>query len=161
MVEQARKIVPIASVQVPYSMILRDIEKELVPYCIQNEIGILAYSPLQRGVLTGKFTSEHAFSEGDHRASQMQYKPAAIELINRFLSEIKPLADSKAVSIGQLVLKWTLMKPGISAVLVGARNASQVTENARANDMVLTDHEINTIDDKLILLNEQLRQLPK
>lgn len=139
--------------QVPYSMVMRDFEKEVVPLCLQRNVGILAYSPLQRGVLTGKFRPGQSFNEGDHRANQPHYKPENIERINAFLATIKPIADKHQASLSQLVLRWTLHQPGITAVLAGARNESQVADNAGATNLMLTNDELRLIDsglDKLL-----------
>lgn len=135
--------------QVPYSMLTRDIEQEVVPLCMQRGVGILAYSPLQRGVLTGKFQPGQAFNNGDHRAAQPHYKPENIARINTFLSSIKPIAETHKASISQLVLNWTLCQPGISAVLAGARNPTQVADNAGAVNFQLSADELRAIDNEL------------
>lgn len=71
--EAARKVCPIASNQPPYSMLVRDIEKEVVPYCVEHNIALIVYSPLQRGLLTGKFNPDVQFKDGDHRAKQAHF----------------------------------------------------------------------------------------
>lgn len=152
LLDSARKTFELASDQVPYSMLRRDIEKELVPYCIANNTGIIAYSPLQRGVLTGKFKPGHKFSDGDTRAGLPWYKKENIERINNFLSDIKPIADEKKASITQLVLRWTLQQPGINCILAGARNPEQVVDNAGTMHFRLTEEEINFINEKLDML---------
>ena len=152
LLDEARKFINIASNQMPYSMLRRDIENELVPYCIENNTGILAYSPLQRGILTGKFNTNHSFPEGDTRATLPWYKKENLIKINRFLSDLKPLAREKEASVSQLVLRWTLQQPGISCVLSGARNPEQVEENAGALRFSLSDEEIININKNLDLL---------
>jgi aryl-alcohol dehydrogenase-like predicted oxidoreductase len=143
---RAHKQVIQVSNQVPYSMVLRDIEEELVPYCIENHIGILAYSPLQRGLLTGKITPEYHFNEGDHRPNTPHFKPQNINKVNAFLEQIKPIADGYNATLAQLVLHWTVRQPGITSALAGARNARQIEENAGAMDFSLREDEINTIN---------------
>jgi len=145
----ADNVISLASNQVPYSMINRDIEKDVVPYCIENNIGILAYSPLQRGVLTGKFTSDHKFNEGDNRADLPYFKGENLKKINAFLDKIKPLANDKNASLSQLVINWTLNQPGITVALVGARNAGQVKENIKAAEIQLNDDELSFINKEL------------
>ncbi len=137
-------------------MLRRDIEKELVPYCISNNIGIIAYSPLQRGVLTGKFKPGHKFSDGDTRAGLPWYKKDNIERINIFLSDIKPIADEKKASITQLVLRWTLQQPGITCILAGARNPEQVVDNAGTMNFSLTEEEIKSINENLDKLIDEI-----
>ncbi len=132
--------------QVPYSMVERKIEADVVPYCLEHEQGILAYSPLQRGILTGKITDDYPFEEGDHRPNTLHFKPQNRKTINAFLQKIKPIADGYSVSLTQLVINWTIQQPAVVAALVGARNPQQVAENAKAVDFMLSADEINQIN---------------
>ena len=147
--KEAEQVVSLASNQVPYSMVLRDIEKEIVPYCREHEKAIIAYSPLQRGLLTGKIKPGHVFNEGDTRAGNRFYTDVNIGKINSFLNKIKPLAESKGASLSQLVIAWTIRQPGITVALVGARNAAQAIQNARAAQISLKHEEILFINDHL------------
>ncbi|TRZ42492.1 aldo/keto reductase [Robertkochia solimangrovi] len=144
--KQADKVVDIVSNQVPYSMVKRRIEKELVPCCLDWEKGILAYSPMERGLLTGKFAADHHFPEGDHRGSNPTFSSENIKKVNAFLDKIKPIAEAKGVSLAQLVLKWTVMQPGITIALAGARSPEQSVENAKAADIKLSEEEISLIN---------------
>jgi len=146
---EAEQSIKLASNQVPYSMVKRDIEKDVVPYCIEQKKSILAYSPLERGLLTGKMKPGHAFAEGDHRAGLYFFKEENLKRTNAFLDKIKPIADGKGISIGQLVILWTLEQPGITIALVGARNSEQAVQNARAIDASLTQEEIAFITSEL------------
>jgi aryl-alcohol dehydrogenase-like predicted oxidoreductase len=150
--EEASKYIPLVSNQVPYSMVKREIEADLVPYCIKNNKSILAYSPLERGLLTGKMKPGHKFSEGDHRQSISFYKDENLKRTNDFLNLIKPIADEKRITLGQLIILWTLEQPGITIALVGARNAEQAIENAKAIDTSLTKEEISRISGHLASL---------
>jgi aryl-alcohol dehydrogenase-like predicted oxidoreductase len=146
---RAGSVVPQASNQVPYSMVRREIEDEIVPYCIQNNIGILAYSPMQRGILTGKIKPGYQFKPGDNRPDTPHYKPENIRRINDFLDRIQPLAEDKGVSLAQLVLRWTLQMPGVSAVLAGIRNEAQLMENVAAMQFTLSSEEMDIINKHL------------
>lgn len=148
-VKEASKYIDIVSNQVPYSMVKRGIEKETVPYCIENNISILAYSPLERGLLTGKMKPGHEFAEGDHRADLYFFTDENLKRADAFLEKIKHLADEKNASLAQLVIRWTVEQPGITIALVGARNAEQSVENAHAIDVKLTNDEIEEIRKKL------------
>ena len=148
-IEKAQSVVSLASNQVPYSMVLRTIEKEIVPYCISNNMGILAYSPLQRGLLTGKITEDYKFNSGDHRADNKFFQQPNLGIINRFLNDIKPIAEKYKASLSQLVINWTIRQPGITAALVGARNEEQVVHNAQSLQFNLTTDELNTIKTNL------------
>ena len=153
--QEAEKYIDLASDQVPYSMVNRDIEDEVIPWCIKNNKSVIAYSPLQRGLLTGKFKPGHQFNEGDHRADQHYFKDENLKRTNEFLDRIKPMADEKGLTLAELVILWTVEQPGITIALVGARNASQAVQNARAMNSQLSDEEIEIINrelDKLILV---------
>lgn len=143
--EEAEKYVSLVSNQVPYSMVKRDIETELVPYCIAHEKSILAYSPLERGLLTGKMKPGHQFSEGDHRQTLPYFKEENLKRTNEFLEKVKYIADDKQLTLGQLVILWTLQQPGITITLVGARNKDQALQNAKAIDSQLSQEEVEVI----------------
>ncbi len=149
---EAEKTITLVSNQVPYSMVKREIEKELVPHCIQNNKAILAYSPLERGLLTGKMKPGYKFGEGDHRANLYFFNDENIKRTSVFLDKIKPIAEAKSITLSQLILSWTLAQPGITIALVGARNAEQAVANAKAGDITLSAEEIKTINSHLAKL---------
>jgi aryl-alcohol dehydrogenase-like predicted oxidoreductase len=149
LMEEAAKYIDLVSDQVSYSMVKRDIEQELVPYLIKNNKSVLAYSPLQRGLLSGKLKPGHSFAEGDTRVDQPYYSDKNIPLINAFLQKIKPLADDKKATLSQLVIRWTIEQPGITIALVGARNAAQSIENAQSAQLQLSIEEISFINSEL------------
>ncbi len=142
---EAEKTIKLASNQVPYSMLLRDIEKDLVPYCIENKKAVIAYSPLQRGLLTGKIKPGHKFNEGDTREGSRFYTEENIKRTNLFLDKLRPLAESKGATLAQLVLRWTVSQPGITIALAGARNAEQAVQNAKAASIVFSADELAEI----------------
>jgi aryl-alcohol dehydrogenase-like predicted oxidoreductase len=149
---EARKHVNIISNQVPYSMVRREIDDAIVPFCIENNISILAYSPLERGLLTGKLKQDHKFADGDHRADIHYFLEENIKRTNQFLDKIKTIALEKNASLSQIVLRWTIEQPGIVIALAGARNAEQAIQNAKAIDIKLTREEI-------IFINQELEKL--
>jgi aryl-alcohol dehydrogenase-like predicted oxidoreductase len=142
---EALQTLDIVSNQVPYSMVNRGIEEKIVPFCRQHNLGILAYSPMERGLLSGKMKPGQQFAEGDHRAGNRFFTDESIERTNRFLEKIKPLAESKGATLAQLVLRWTVAQPGITIALAGARNAGQSVQNAQAIQVTLSPEEIQTI----------------
>lgn len=144
-VEEALKTIQIASNQVPYSMVNRNIEMDLVPQAIEKNIGIIAYSPLQRGLLTGKIKPGHKFSEGDSREGNRFYTDENIERTQQLLKKILPIAEKHETTLTQLVIKWTIHRPGVACVLVGARDEDQVNDNAQALSISLTDEELEAI----------------
>lgn len=147
--QEAAQTIHLVSNQVPFSMVNRGIEEETVPYCIAHNKSILAYSPIERGLLTGKMTPGYKFAEGDHRASNKFFTDESIVSTNAFLQKIKPLADSKNATLAQLVIRWTLERTGITIALVGARNKEQALQNAKAINVSLTPDEINFINQQL------------
>jgi aryl-alcohol dehydrogenase-like predicted oxidoreductase len=157
---EADKYINLVSDQVPYNMVRRKIEQEVVPYCVETKKSILAYSPLERGLLTGKMRPGQKFDEGDHRAGVPLFTPENIKRVNNLLETIKPLADEKNATLNQLVLRWTLERPGINVVLVGARNAVQAISNAQAANVKLTKEEVGFISKQVDKL-EIVREPPK
>lgn len=147
--KEAEQYHDIVSNQVPYSMLQRDIEEKVVPYCIEHGLGILAYSPLQRGLLTGKMEPGQDFSEGDHRAGNPYFSDENIRRTNVFLDKIRPIAANHDATLAQLTIRWTIQQPGITIALVGARNVEQAIQNAKAADIKLSDEEIATINSEL------------
>jgi len=147
--EQASSVVELSSNQVPYSMVRRDIEQDVLPWCMDHDCGILAYSPLQRGLLTGKITPDYPFAPGDNRPETPHFKINNLIKTNKFLDKIKPLAEEKGATLSQLVIAWTLCQPGITVALVGARNEEQVKQNAGALDVKLSADELDEISREL------------
>lgn len=147
--KEAEENFPVQADQLPYSMVRRDIEKDLIPYAIEKEKSILAYSPLQRGLLTGKFNPDSALGEGDNRKDSRYFTVHNIQRVNHFLSKIRPIAEEHQISLVQLVLNWTISQPGITVALAGARTPEQVEENARAAEFTLTENQMDTINKHL------------
>lgn len=146
---RANAITPLATSQPPYSMVLRDAEEDVIPWCRANNVGVIVYSPLQRGLLTGKIKPGHVFAEGDHRADNVFFKPENVQTVNEFLNAIRPIADAHDATLAQLAIAWTIRRPGITAALVGARNTKQASENAAAMQLALTNDELAQIDRRL------------
>lgn len=144
-VGEALKTIQIASNQVPYSMINRNIEMNVVEQAIEKELGIIAYSPLQRGLLTGKIKPGHKFSEGDTRDGNRFYTDENIKRANKLLQKIAPIAEKYDATLSQIVIKWTIHRPGIACVLVGARDEHQVNDNAQCLSISLTNEELEEI----------------
>ncbi len=144
---EAEKIVKLASNQIPFSMVNRVMENETIPYCIEHKKSVLAYSPLQRGLLTGKIKTGQVFEEGDTRNGNRFYTDEFITKANQLLAKLKPLADEKNATLSQLVLRWTVERPGVTIALAGARNAQQSIQNAGAMKFDLSKEEISFINE--------------
>jgi aryl-alcohol dehydrogenase-like predicted oxidoreductase len=150
--QEAEKTIRLASNQVPYSMVYRNIEKDLVPYTIKNNKAIIVYSPLQRGLLTGKIKPGQLFNSGDTRQGNPFYTDENIKRVNAFLDKLRPLAESKKATLSQLVIRWTIDQPGITIALVGARNSQQAIENAGAGNIKLSLADLQIINEELSAL---------
>lgn len=144
-VDEALKTIDLASNQVPYSMIKRGNEKNVIPQAIENGMHILPYSPLQRGLLTGKITPGYKFTGYDTRKSDKYFTDENIRRVNNLLDKIRPIAQQHNATLAQLVINWTVNQPGMGCVLVGARNPKQVKDNAGSMDFTLTEEELNQI----------------
>ncbi|OPB94699.1 aldo/keto reductase [Elizabethkingia ursingii] len=146
-VAEARQSLNIASNQIGYSMLSRGIENDLVPYALENDLGIIVYSPMERGLLTGKYFKDGKLKDNDHRNGYFQQFD--LEKVKTFLETITPIAEDKNATLSQLVLRWTSLQPAITVVLAGARNAEQAAANAKAMDINLTAEELAFINTEL------------
>ncbi len=156
-IEEARQVLPLASDQPPYSMLRRDIETDVVPYCREHAVGILAYSPLQNGILSGKVTPDRTFPESDLRSSDPYYEQANRKRILDFLEEtVRPIADRHEATVAQIVIAWTIRQPGITCALVGCRKPEHAEDNARSAAVELTGEETERITDDLDGLSLEL-----
>lgn len=145
--KEASRTLKVASNQVAYSMLNRAIEKDLVPYSLETETGIIVYSPMERGLLTGKYFRDSKLKENDHRNGY--FTQFDLPKVEAFLKAIEPIAQAKGATLSQLVLRWTALQPGVSVVLAGARNAEQAIVNAQAVNFQLTEEELKLINDEL------------
>lgn len=145
LVEEAQKTIQLASNQVPYSLINRDIENNVLPQAIRKGLSIIPYSPLQRGLLTGKIKPGHQFGEGDTREGNRFYTDENISRTNALLEKIRPIAEKYKATLAQLIINWTTRQPGIGCVLVGARNKEQVKDNVGALSFTLSAEDLRLI----------------
>jgi aryl-alcohol dehydrogenase-like predicted oxidoreductase len=143
--EEACQYGQIDSLQPPYSLFWRQIEQETLPYCVENNISILAYSSLAQGILTGKFPPNHQFAEGDHRGKNKLFLPENWHRIQTALSQLHPLAQQYNCTLGQLAIAWLINQPNTNAI-VGARNAEQVKINASAIKVKMSLEDLQKID---------------
>lgn len=143
--EEASQYGRIDSLQPPYSLFWRQVETDAMPYCVENNISILAYSSLAQGLLTGKFDRNHQFVEGDHRAKNKLFQGENYQRAQQALDQLRPLAEAHHCTLAQLSLAWLIAQPQTNAI-AGARNAAQATANAKATEIKLSEAEIQTID---------------
>jgi myo-inositol catabolism protein IolS len=136
----------IDSVQPPYSLFWRWAETELVPFCIEHDITILAYSALAQGLLTGRFGAEHRFAPEDNRAKNQLFQGETYARALEAIELMKPIAASLGTTVGNLALAWLLHQPQTCAI-VGARHPEQVLENLKAAELSLDPSILEMLDD--------------
>jgi methylglyoxal reductase len=145
-VEHLRAYGQIDSDQEKYSLLDRDIERNgSLDHCRENNIAVLAYSPLANGLLTGKIRPDRQYNAGDLRKMNRRFMAASVERVNAMLEQLRPIAERHRATLGQLVIAWTFSQPGMTCVLCGARDAQQAAENAAAGQIALSPDEIETI----------------
>jgi aryl-alcohol dehydrogenase-like predicted oxidoreductase len=160
-VEQLKRVQaihPVASLQPPYNMLRRGIEEELLAYCAANDIGVIAYSPMQAGLLTGKFTKERVANlpDDDWRKRNSHFQEPELSANLALVEKLRPIAVRNGRTVAQLAIAWVLRRPEVTAAIVGARRPSQIEETAPAGDWVLSEEIIAEID---ALLMERERAL--
>jgi len=150
-IQRAQKVADIVSLQPPYNMLRRDTEKELLPYCGKNSVGVVVYSPMQKGLLTGKFTAEQVagLPEGDHRKIDPEFRGKAFSATLELVENLKPIAERNGTTLAQLAISWVLRRKEITAAIVGARRPPQTKETAPAADIDLDEETIEEIEELL------------
>ncbi len=143
--EEAAQYGRIDSIQPPYSLFWRYVEKDITPYCIEHKISILAYSSLAQGLLTGKFGKDHQFESGDHRTKNKLFQGENYDRAQQALERLRPIADRYQTSLGNLALAWLIAQPQTQAI-AGVRNATQASENASAGNLKLSVEDLAEID---------------
>ncbi len=146
-VEQLKRIAeihPVASLQPPYSMLRREAETDLLPYCRANGIGVIVYSPMQAGLLAGKFSKERvaALPEDDWRKTSSHFKEPELSRNLALVEGLSAVAARRGRSAAELAIAWVLRRPEVTAAIVGGRRPEQVEETAAAADWDLDPEEV-------------------
>jgi aryl-alcohol dehydrogenase-like predicted oxidoreductase len=147
-IKRLQKIHPVASLQPPYSMLHRKVEDELLNFCAQNNIGVVAYSPMQRGLLTGNFSQERLadLPLDDHRRRNSDFHEPKFTATLELVEQLKEIAERNGKTLAQLALSWVLRRPEVTAAIVGARRPQQILETAPASDWNLSKEDIEQIE---------------
>jgi aryl-alcohol dehydrogenase-like predicted oxidoreductase len=158
--DRIRKIAPVASLQPPYSMICREVENDLLGYYAKNHIGVVTYSPMQRGLLTGKFNKKRLseLAPDDHRLKSGDYQEPEFSATLALVDKLRPIAERNKRTLAQLAIAWVLRRPEVTAAIVGARSPSQIEETAPAGNWKLSKKDIAEIEK---LLAEREKKLTK
>ena len=152
---------PIASLQPPYSMIAREAEDEILPYCGQQGIGVICYSPMGKGLLTGRFDADRAaaLSAKDHRSRDPRFQPPQLEVNLTFVDELRQIAAGLGWTTAELAIAWTLRRPEVTAAIVGARRPNQIAETVVAGSRVLDEAAAAAVEMALQRREQELSAL--
>ena len=138
--------IPLASNQPKYSLVAREAENRILPWCREHGIGAIVYSPLEQGLLTGKVPAQRSFPLDDGRHKRATFTPENRARVNALLErEVLPIARRHKATLAQVVLAWTVAQPGVTSAIAGARTPEQALENAAAGSLVLDPLELGTI----------------
>jgi aryl-alcohol dehydrogenase-like predicted oxidoreductase len=149
-VEQLRRaqaIAPVTSLQPRYSLVHREVEDEILPYSLNEEIGVIVYSPMASGLLTGAMTCERAqnLPNDDWRKNHPDFTELDLSRNLALVERLRQLARRHNRSVGEVAIAWTLHNPAVTGAIVGARNARQAEEVMRAGDLHLSNEALNEI----------------
>lgn len=133
--------IPLASNQPKYSLLDLRIEKDVLPHCLKNQVGVVVYSPMAGGILSGRVSMDRTFSDSDGRSSDPLYHPENRIRVLDALAKVEMVADAHGVTLANLAVAWILHQPGVTGALVGARTPRQAEENAQAMAVELSDEE--------------------
>jgi aryl-alcohol dehydrogenase-like predicted oxidoreductase len=143
--ERCESIRHVDSLQPPYNLLLREIETEVLPWCGQNGTGVIAYSPMQNGLLSGTFDKSR-LAPDDFRNRSPWFQEPDLSRHLAFVEKLRPIAARHGKTVGQLAIAWTLMNPHVTAAIVGARRPEQVEQNAAAMELRLTEGDVREIE---------------
>jgi len=148
----AQSIAPVTSLQPRYSLVHREIEEEILPYCFRQGIGVIVYSPMASGLLTGAMTHERATAlpKGDWRSGHPDFTEPNLSLNLALVAVLRTIAKRHKRAVGEVAIAWTLRHRAVTGAIVGARNARQSEQIMRAGDLRLTDDELHEIDSFLV-----------
>jgi aryl-alcohol dehydrogenase-like predicted oxidoreductase len=145
-IEQARQCIQLHVAQYPLNIFRREEITPILPFCRQHEIGVMAYAPLSKGLLTGKFDSATTFPENDLRSGIGAFQGAAFKDRLDAVEKLKPIAARHGKTLAQLAINWNLCQPGVTTALTGAKTPQQVRENAGGAGWRLTTQDLNEIE---------------
>jgi aryl-alcohol dehydrogenase-like predicted oxidoreductase len=150
--QSAQAIAPITSLQPPYSLIRREIEEEILPFCLQEDIGVIPYSPMFSGLLTGKMTKERAESlpDNDWRGKDPEFNEPNLSRNLALVDGLREIGAADGRSVAEVAIAWTLNHPAITGTIVGARNPNQVDGVIGAMEYRLKEEDLKKIEDLLI-----------
>jgi len=149
---QAGKIAPLTSLQPPYSLIRREIESQILPYCYSNGIGVIVYSPMASGLLTGAMTRERVakLPDSDWRSRDPEFREPKLSQNLALVERLRDVGERYHRPPGQVAVAWVLRNPAVTAAIVGARNAQQVEKNVGAAELQLDEEDVAEIEGRKV-----------
>jgi aryl-alcohol dehydrogenase-like predicted oxidoreductase len=149
--QRAQAIAPITSLQPPYSMLVRGVEPEILPYCAENNIGVISYSPMRNGLLSGAMTRERvaALAQDDWRRRNPDFQEPALSRNLDLAELLREIAKPHGRTAGEAAIAWVLRNPAVTAAIVGVRHADQVAGVVGAADFELSAAEAGRINQAL------------
>src|SRR5207253_2836913 len=144
LLERCERIRHVDSLQPPYSLLRRDVESEILPWCLQNGTGVVVYSPMQSGLLSGSFDLSRVAPD-DWRRRNAYFQEPNLTRNLAVVERLRPIAERHGRTVGQLAIAWTLMNPAVTSAIVGARRPQQVDENFAAMGWTLSPAEMEEI----------------
>lgn len=149
--EQLQRIHPIASLQPPYNMIVRHVEDGTLAFCAERAIGVVAYSPMCKGLLTGAFTRERAggLAANDHRSRDPKFAGPQLDLHLELVEALRPIAERNGRSVAELAIAWVLRRAEVTSAIVGARRPAQIEGTAGAADWTLSPGDGRALEEAL------------
>lgn len=143
--QRARGWSPMVAAQMYYSLLGRDLENDHVPFALENGVGIVVWSPLAGGFLSGRYTRDNPTGSGG-RIAGFDFIPMDKERVYDIVDELRVMAQARGVSVAQLCLAWVMARPAVSSVLVGASKLEQLEDNLAAADITLSQDEVSAMD---------------
>lgn len=153
-------VCPIAAFQPPYNMLQRQVERDTLPWCQRHGVSVAVYWPLMKGLLAGRLSRNHQFDPRDGRQKYPMYHGDEWQKNQDFVDQLRAVAADAGKTVSQVVINWTIHRPGITTALCGAKRPEQIRENAGAMGWQLTADQLARIDQAIAVRGEPITRLP-
>lgn len=147
--ESFQQVCPLAADQPPYNMLQREIEADRLPWCIDHHVSSIVYWPLMKGFLAGKLKRDHVWDSKDGRKKYPVFQGEQWGKTHDFVDRLREIADNAEITVSQLVIAWTIQRPGVTVALCGAKRPEQIRETAGAMTVKLTTDQLQQIDEAI------------
>lgn len=144
--EELSQAVPVETLQPPYHLFAREIEDDVLPWCMGNDVGVLVYGPLAHGLLTGAIDEDTEFADDDWRSGSPQFSEASLRQNVTVVRQLAEIADELGCTLSQLAIAWTLVHPAVQVAIVGSRSPDHIEDSVGALDVRLSDTDLQRIE---------------